>query len=430
MRKIFISVVVLLLLVGCSKYSKMEPIAGNTYLRVFNTITNYDPRGLHTNTTQDIVLFRTLCILIDPQQDASGRFTGAATTGDFLGTRPWYSGPYETHPNEDIGSYGNTEWPGAYRVQTGGIVNGLDLSRWARVPSGKHRLIVLRRMPSRGIVGYSAYFDQFTAAGRDTAFRVAIDTTLQLDEQSIYTMELVSASTTDAFPLRLLLRKETLDKDDLSDTASMYVNFYNYLESSSSPAALDVYYQNEYVVNTTSVTPVLAGDAPKSWAAAPRSGAYPYDTIKTPEKLLTTIAEKFSGPVPYAKIAMPPVDSFYYTQGQVLGQYRLAFDRPHLWLKFYLPGQSAATGAKPYTQLLCDEFDGQNVMDVFPQFPLAGTLGSLYQTVTSPRGVSKSFPMVTTLTLTSTYSQINKISSGVQIYQASLQRPAPANLIQ
>ncbi len=428
-RSIFTGCFVLLLLGSCSKYSKVQPIGGDTYLRIFNTITNYDPRQLNGSTQQNFLTFRTLCILIDPTQDGSGRFDGAAMIGDYLGIRPSYSGPYEIHPNNEISNYENTEWPGAYRVQTGGVINGLDLSRWARVPSGKHRLVALRR-GGTGVRGSGIYFTQYTPAGRDTAFQTAIDTTLELEQQSIYTMEVVSRSTTDASPLKLLLRKETLAKENFSDSSAMYVNFYNYLETSASPAALDVYYQTEYVVNTFLLlqgTVALANSSPPSWAQGSSS---PYDKVVSPERMLTKITEKFATAAPYVKIPMPPVDSFYYTQGVPLGQYRLAFDRPHTLLKFYLPGQSAATGATPLTQVSCDEYNGQLVMDAFPQYPPLGYLGSLYQTVTSPRGASRSIPLVSTLTLTTIYTQLNKASNGVQIYQSSLQRPAPADLLQ
>jgi hypothetical protein len=426
----------LLLCGSCQKYETLEPIAGDTYMRVFNTITNCEPGAVFTNTQKDIVNNRTLCLLIDPQQDAGGHFTGADQIGDFLGGRSYYAAPYETVPGDDVSRYYNTEYPGAYRVQTAGIINGLDLSRWERITPGKHRLVILRRMPAGPSGG--TYFTVYTLQGRDTAFKTAIDTTLDLNQNTIYTLEVLSKDTKDAAPLKLMVRKESLGTADLSDTSAMYVNFYNYLETSGTPVALDVYYQTEYVINTTSTLIRTPGTGISvTWAQTPPGGSggqYGYYRVTTPEQLLTTITEKFGLMAPYVKIPMPPVDSFYYTQGSPLGQYRLPFDRPHTVFNFYLPGQSAATGATPYVQLVGNEYYGQQILNAQPGNSNTFGFGSVipnttYQTITSARGVSRSSPLVTSFELSNVYQHINQPTNAVRVYQTSMQRPPGAGLI-
>lgn len=410
--------VLLCVLAGsCQKYDTLQPISGAANIRLFNNIQNY---------AQSITNSKILCVLIDPKEDAGGHLGNAGVTSDFMERRAIYAAPYETYPGDDISQAFNLEYPGAIRTRTGGVINGLDLGRWAQLPSGSHRIVIMRR----AIGGYANrdYFINMTPAAKDTVCRVVIDTTITLEEGGVYTLEVGNQSMTDAQPLQLRMRRERLDRQPFA-TDSMYVNFYNYLQLASAPAALDVYYQMDYVTVTNGP---LRFDGRSgisvavSYSPIPSIGAGPqYTGIRTPEQKLTTLTEKFAASAPYIAIPMPPVDSFYYTSGQALGQFRLPVDRPHTILNFYPAGQSAATGAQPYLQRISDEYNAKWITNINTLDPLRVNevdAMPLYQVVTL-EGVVKAYPMITTITLMNQTSNVNQPVSKPTLFQTSLQRP-------
>jgi hypothetical protein len=406
-----------MLAAGCQKYDTLQPLSGAANIRIFNNIQNY---------AQTIANSKVLCVLVDPKEDASGHLGNALVTSDFMERRAIYAAPYETYPGDEIANYYNMEYPGAIRVHTGGVINGLDLGRWAQIASGSHRIVIMHR----AVGGYANrdYFINMTPAAKDTVCRVAVDTTVMLEEGGIYTLEILNQSMTDAQPLQLRMRRETLDRQPFA-ADSMYVNFYNYLQSPGTPAALDVYYQMDYVTvtnvplrfdNKTGVSVAI------SYSPIPSIGAGPqYTGIRTPEQKLTTITEKFAASAPYIAIPMPPVDSFYYKSGQGLGQFRLPMDQPHTILNFYLPGQSAATGAQPYLQRIGNAYYAKWITNINTLDNLRVSEGDampLYQVVTLD-GATKAYPMITTIMLMNQMTTINQPSGKPTLFQTGLQRP-------
>ena len=100
---------------------------------------------------------------------------------DFLDQRAPYAPPYPSHIGNN-NSVNNPEYPGKENVLVGPVLNGFDLSSWAQVPSGTHRVMFLYR-PTNSIP-----FFQLEPALRK---KVLIDTTLDLTEGEVYTMHVL-----------------------------------------------------------------------------------------------------------------------------------------------------------------------------------------------------------------------------------------------
>ncbi|WP_448635109.1 hypothetical protein [Pedobacter panaciterrae] len=122
---------------GCSKveYKKIDDPA---YLRVFNNL-NYK---IGVDNKDEMLPFLTM--LIDPEMDQDGMPVGAQIKGDFLDKRDPYAPPYPSHIGSGT-SVNNPEYPGRENVLVGPVLNGFDLSSWAQIPSGKHRIVFMFR---------------------------------------------------------------------------------------------------------------------------------------------------------------------------------------------------------------------------------------------------------------------------------------------
>lgn len=198
----------LLLASGCSKveYRKIDSPA---YLRVFNNL-NYT---ISLENKDEPVPFLTM--LIDPQTGQDGMPVSAAIKGDFLDQRDPYAPPYPSHVGTSI-SYKNPEYPGKENVLVGPVLNGFDLSSWAQIPSGKHRVVFMFRP-----VNNTPFFDLEPRLKKS----VLIDTTLTLDAKEVYTLHVLQK---DFISKKngIYLRQENFHKLPLSDSM-VYVNFYN-----------------------------------------------------------------------------------------------------------------------------------------------------------------------------------------------------------
>ncbi|WP_316841699.1 hypothetical protein [Pedobacter gandavensis] len=205
---LYCAAILLLLAGGCSKvdYVKIEDPA---YLRVFNNL-NY---SIGLNNKDEAVPFLTM--LIDPEMDANGMPVKAAITGDFLDQREPYAPPYPSHVGSSI-SYKNPEYPGKENVLVGPVLNGFDLSSWAQIPSGKHRVVFMFRP-----VNNVPFFNLDSRLKKN----ILIDTTMVLDAKEVYTLHVLQKN----FQTKkngVYLRKENFQKLSLSDSL-VYVNFYN-----------------------------------------------------------------------------------------------------------------------------------------------------------------------------------------------------------
>lgn len=201
-----------LLLFGLSACSKIDytQIDKPSYLRVFNNVNL--KIGLENKDEERPFL----TMLIDPVLDKDGYPIGATIKGDFLDQREPYAPPYPSHIGSS-NSVNNPEYPGKENVLVGPVLNGFDLSSWAQIPSGPHRVMFLYR-PTNSI----PFFDLEPVLRR----KIMIDTTLDFTEGEVYTMHVLQRN----FLTKengLLMRKEVFHKLSLSDSL-VYVNFYNY----------------------------------------------------------------------------------------------------------------------------------------------------------------------------------------------------------
>lgn len=201
-----------ILLAGLASCSKVEytQIENPAYLRVFN---NLNLRiGLENKDEERPFL----TMLIDPVLDASGMPVSAAIKGDFLDQRAPYAPPYPSHVGSS-NSVNNPEYPGKENVLVGPVLNGFDLSSWAQVPSGRHRVMFFYR-PTNAI----PFFDLEPGLRR----KVAVDTVIELGAREVYTMHVLQRD----FMTKktgVIMRTENFHKLPLSDSL-VYVNFYNY----------------------------------------------------------------------------------------------------------------------------------------------------------------------------------------------------------
>lgn len=205
---LFCAAVLLLFASGCSKvdYAKIDDPA---YLRVFNNL-NYVV-GLE-NKDEEVPF---LTMLIDPEMDKDGMPVKAGIKGDFLDQREPYAPPYPSHVGSST-SYKNPEYPGKANVLVGPVLNGFDLSSWAQIPSGKHRIVFMFRP-----VNNVPFFNLESRLKQ----KVLIDTTIMLDSKEVYTLHILQKN----FLTKkngIYLRKENFHKLSLSDSL-VYVNFYN-----------------------------------------------------------------------------------------------------------------------------------------------------------------------------------------------------------
>jgi len=193
---------------GCANVEYVT-IADPACLRVFNNL-NYK---IGIENKDEMLPFLTM--LIDPVMDANGIPVSAGIKGDFLDQRDPYAPPYPSH----IGSgttVNNPEYPGRENVLVGPVVNGFDLSSWAQIPSGEHRVVFMFR-PKNSI--------PFFELDEKLKKNVLIDTTLVLDTKEIYTLHVLQKD----YKTRkngIYLRKENFHQLPLSDSL-VYVNFYN-----------------------------------------------------------------------------------------------------------------------------------------------------------------------------------------------------------
>ncbi|MEC5143466.1 hypothetical protein [Chitinophaga sp. 212800010-3] len=198
--------VVGLLMAGCRK-TDFPDVSSPAYLRVFNCLT-YNVSIDNKDAPQPF-----MTMLIDPQLDASGVPVGADVTFDFLATRGPLARPY---PDAGNTALWQKEFPGTAKIPVGPIVNGYDLSGYGMVKSGKHRFLFMARPRSS---------DPFYTLPVSARKKVLADTTVNLDQGEIYTMNILEKSVRTR-ETGVYLRKELFTKIPLSDSL-VYTNFYN-----------------------------------------------------------------------------------------------------------------------------------------------------------------------------------------------------------
>lgn len=198
----------LIILVGtaCRK-TEFTTISSPAYLRVFNNL-DYNITIDNKDAPQPFLTF-----LIDPELNADGVPVSATVTGDFLDKRAAWARPYPDAANTAIYQ---TEYPGTAKVPGGPILNGYDLSSWAQIASGKHRIMFLSRPLSTV---------PFYELDSDLRKIVLIDTIVDFTAGEVYTMHVLEQEAIHKTP-GIYVRNETFVKQPFSDSL-VYVNFYN-----------------------------------------------------------------------------------------------------------------------------------------------------------------------------------------------------------
>lgn len=287
-----------LILSACNKYSMRADIKGAAYLRVFNDI----PFTLDLTTKTDVVPFFTM--LIDPVFSDKGVPAGGKVVGDYLGSRLRFNPSTAINEGNPLGApldtsirYNiNYEYPGNAHVLAAPSINGLDLSAWAQVPSGKHRVLFVAR--PQNDIGFSQLSDTIRN-------RVVIDTTINLKEGEVYTMEAVLQDV-DAIKYGIYLRQETFTHQTF-DLNKNYVTFFNLSGKNSFLSSNSVSPTSQYFYDTMNVfytyyDPTLPG------GAGPGIPGFQNAYLMTMEERMATSA-------PYLPLPVLPLSNFYDKQG-------------------------------------------------------------------------------------------------------------------
>lgn len=204
--RIIVALLVMCLGAACRK-TEFADIENPAYLRVFNSL-DYQLTLGNKDAPQTF-----LTMLIDPVLDKDGIPESAAITGDFLDKRDSWARPYPDAVNTSIWQ---KEYPGSLKVLAGPILNGYDLSSWAQVPSGKHRILFRTRPYSN---------TPFFSLEKNLRGVTLVDTTVELQSYEVYTMHVLE-QVYETKKTGLYIRNETFVKQPLSDSF-VYVNFYN-----------------------------------------------------------------------------------------------------------------------------------------------------------------------------------------------------------
>ncbi|MBN9380833.1 MAG: hypothetical protein J0H74_08715 [Chitinophagaceae bacterium] len=215
------------LLTGCYKYKEQPQVANPAYIRVFNSIP-FTVDAMHAGQAAPF-----LCFLVDPVKDADGIANGGAIVGDWLHTRELFSLSYAADaatamnaqstinvintglPTQNVVN-ANYEYPGKLHVLTSPPMNGMDMSAWAQMPSGKHHIIFVTRPED------DRPFSQLPGSLRKN---VIIDTTVDLQAGEVYTINAL-ATDIDKNQYGADVRHEQFVHEKF-DPGRIYAAFYN-----------------------------------------------------------------------------------------------------------------------------------------------------------------------------------------------------------
>ncbi|MBN9381319.1 MAG: hypothetical protein J0H74_11170 [Chitinophagaceae bacterium] len=195
--------------IACKKYDLAPEKDKQAYLRIYNDI----PYTLDATSKGQPLPF--LTFLLDPKMDGKGIPENADILGDFLTTRQIYSISYPINAG-NVTEVVNYDYPGRAHVPAAPPINGLDLSAWAQIPSGKHRVMFVTRPFT------DTPFINLPAKARE---KIMIDTTIDFQAGEVYTMETV-AKDLDKAHYGLYLRKESFIHEKFEDD-KIYVSMYN-----------------------------------------------------------------------------------------------------------------------------------------------------------------------------------------------------------
>ena len=303
----------LFFLMGCNKYAEGPATLNGgapAYLRVFNVV----PFALTPFNSAGATPFFTF--LFDPKTDANGVPSGGAIVGDFLGNRQLYVTSYSINEGNSLGASLDTtvttninyEYPGEAHVLTAPPINGFDLSAWAQVPSGKHRVLFISRPQTD---------TPFTSLSAKIRNAIVIDTTIDLQAGEVYTLEAV-AKNLDSNTYGAYLRQEQFIHQSFSDS-NMYVGVFNLTGAPSSinPAAVGSLPDSMNVTCTYDVEDDISSGAAAS-GTNPVVGYIPVPGFNY--KLLTTVNQRLSQTTQYVPLPLLP-NSYYFDEQGIFREY-------------------------------------------------------------------------------------------------------------
>ena len=291
---------------GCKKYETAPQVAGPAYMRVFNDLTT-TINVFNSAQTQPFLTF-----LMDPNTGADGVPTDAGVIGDYMTTRLLFSksfpsneanssigngtiGPLDV-PDQPVLYPQNYEYPGNARVPAAPVINGFDLSSWAQVPAGKHRMMFVVR-PQNGTP-----FKQLSQAQRGI---ILLDTTVDFEKGEVYTLEVVSRDL-DKGKYGLYVRKENFIHQTF-DEDRIYAGFVNLsgVTPADSANGTGFYFPRKVKINSTYFLPndAKAGNATGNSVFDPMPD---YNNI-----YLTTINTKMGTDIDYSSFPTLPASSFF-----------------------------------------------------------------------------------------------------------------------
>jgi hypothetical protein len=264
------------------------------YLRIFNDI----PYTLDATSKGQPLPF--LTFLLDPETEGKGIPRRAEIMGDFLATRQIYSLSYPINAG-NINAVVNYDYPGKTTVRSAPPINGLDLSAWAQIPSGKHRVVFVTRPFT------DTPFIQLPAKARQN---ILIDTTIDFEAGEVYTMETL-AKDIDRSIYGLYLRKESFIHEKFDDD-KIYASFYN-LSGVPSLYYNSLYCKDTLNANFTYMTydDVTNGSSVYFNYYIP---LFPYFDVP-----LTSINSRFSTNAPFVPIPVISKNYFWNYQGLLRG---------------------------------------------------------------------------------------------------------------
>jgi len=309
-KPIFFLLLFGLVLAGCKKYALAPLVQDPAYIRVFNNLTSTID-ALHNQQATPFLTF-----LMDPKTDASGVPSDAGIIGDYLGTRQLFSLSYpinEANSSTGNGTLGNFthpatvnltpvnyEYPGNAHVQVAPVINGLDLSAWAQVPSGRHRIMFVVRPQS------NPGFKDLSETQRSS---ILVDTTVNFEKGEVYTLEVVSRDL-DNNKYGVYIRQEQFTHQAF-DPGKLYVGFINL----SGKATSDMLHGlKKYMGDKINITGTynIFNDAASAGGGQNGPGANydPYPGYNN--TVLTTLTTKMDATIDYQPLPFLSQDAFFY----------------------------------------------------------------------------------------------------------------------
>jgi hypothetical protein len=327
-RNIFL---MLLLLAGCKKYEQVPATGQAAYFRLFNGLTNLSHSSNDLVTPlQDRPVSARLSVFIDPATDSNGILNTAAIADNLYPKGFFYT------PHPDVAGtrvYFDPDYPGSKVVETSPVTNGLDLSRWATIASGKHR-IVFTALPI-GITTASQV--------NSIRFNTLVDTTVDMRPGHYYSLEPLN----DSARFRLYFRDEGFENSHF-DTSKINVRFINMCRGRDIlPDTFDVYYRYHYYTDQIYLDRFTG-----------QFGGY-LEADDTTNTFLTTVNKRWAstpGDAPYVSLPpAPAAKSFWLADGTI----KPANLRPALVITLckptHKPPNSNIITDPPLLQFVCTE---------------------------------------------------------------------------